>query len=144
MAHSRRIRRPDGSLVRPKPDRLLIFLAERAPLDPRLPPPALPANPQTEPPAQPRGYSTSSFDMSVLHGSEMTQIGAGSVGSHLAYRLGPARPRLNLLDSGTVKAKHTEHGRTIYDVTQIGMKKVHAAKQTIERQRLPLWYSRRT
>jgi hypothetical protein len=133
MAHNRRIRRPDGSLARPRPDRLLMLLAERAPLEPRLPPPAVPVNPQTESPARSRGYSTNSFDMSVLPGSEVTQIGAGSVGSHLAYRLGPARLRLNLLDSGTVKAKHTEHGRTIYDATQIGMKKVHAAKQTIER-----------
>jgi molybdopterin/thiamine biosynthesis adenylyltransferase len=72
--------------------------------------------------------------MGVLHGSELTQIGAGSVGSHLAYRLSPAGLRLNLLDSGTVKAKHTEHGRTIYAATQIGMKKVHAAKQKLERE----------
>jgi hypothetical protein len=38
------------------------------------------------------------------------------------------------LDWGTVKAKHTEHGRTIYDTTQIGVKKVHAAKQKLERE----------
>jgi len=72
--------------------------------------------------------------MGVLHGAEVTQIGAGSVGSHLAYGFGPAELRLNLLDWGTVKAKHTEHGRTIYDTTQIGMKKVHAAKQKLERE----------
>jgi hypothetical protein len=40
---------------------------------------------------------------------------------------------INVIDAGTVQSKHTTGGRTIYDPTQVGLKKVHALKDKIER-----------
>jgi molybdopterin/thiamine biosynthesis adenylyltransferase len=63
----------------------------------------------------------------------MTVLGAGSVGSHLVYSLGPAGLAINVIDAGTVRPRHAQGGRTAYDPTQVGIKKVSALKQKVER-----------
>jgi len=40
---------------------------------------------------------------------------------------------MNVIDFGKVQSRHTRGGRTIYDSTQVGLKKVDAVKQKIER-----------
>ena len=77
-------------------------------------------------------YATADFDMAPLRALEIIGFGAGSVGGHLNWALAPAQVRIHLFDSGRVKPKHTQSARTIYDASQIGQFKVHAAKEKIE------------
>jgi hypothetical protein len=85
------------------------------------------------PPERSQGYHTETFDIRRLTGREVTILGAGSVGGYVAFFLGPAHLVLNIVDLKKVESRHTEAGRTIYDRTQIGLWKVHAAKQKVER-----------
>lgn len=134
MTRNQWIKRPGGTLARQRPDRVALFLAERAPLVRQERPPVPPLDSGPRHSGQSPTYRTKAFDMGALHGVQIVHIGAGSLGSHIAYRYGPAGVRANLIDPGTVEPKHVRHARTIYDATQIGQKKVLAAKQKIERE----------
>jgi hypothetical protein len=127
------IKLPDGTLTRHKPDPLALFLAEHQPARYATPsPPAPPKGTGVDgSPSGERGYSTESFDISKLAGFEITQFGAGSVGSHLTCALGPAGLTINVIDPGIVQARHATGGRTAYDPTQVGLKKAHALEQKI-------------
>jgi len=133
MGSSKWIKLPDGRSARPGPDTLALFLADH---DGVLRRPASPLPVQTSGSrsgARETDYSTESFDMSLLAGREITVFGAGSVGSHAVHALGPARLRINSVDAGAVHPRHTQGGRTAYNPTHIGLKKVDALKQRIER-----------
>lgn len=133
MRPSEWIKMPDGRWIRHRPDRLAAFLASQAAyIGPR--PSTMPVAALTSASARSKGdYSTESFDIRHLVGREVTAIGAGSVGSHAICSLGPAGLVINVIDAGTVQSKHTAGGRTAYDPTQIGLKKVFALKQKMER-----------
>jgi hypothetical protein len=127
---------PNGRFLRQTPSQLALWLAECEPLSPALivgDQGGPPAGTAVQRPAQSQGYHTESFDIRQLIGREVTAIGAGSVGSHAICSLGPAGLVINVIDVGTVQPKHTAGGRTAYDPTQIGLKKVYALKQKIER-----------
>lgn len=78
-------------------------------------------------------YATADFDVRRLRGLEIMILGAGSVGGYLAWALAQAQLKIHLFDSKKVERKHTRSGRTIYDHSQIGQFKVHAAREKIER-----------
>jgi len=78
-------------------------------------------------------YQTDAFDIRMVAGTIVTVFGAGSVGSYLSQFLGPAQLQQNVVDFKKVELKHTQGGRTIYDHTLIGMKKVDALKRKLER-----------
>jgi molybdopterin/thiamine biosynthesis adenylyltransferase len=85
-------------------------------------------------PDRERTYSTSTFDIRRLAGCEIVLLGAGSVGSFVAAALAAAGLVINVIDPGIVQSRHTTGGRTIYDPTQVGIKKVYALKDKAERQ----------
>jgi len=126
---------PSGKYIQRKPDRLRLYLSQHtAPV----PAPWLATahpEPQTQQPgtSSDRPYRTDTFDSGKLAGVELTVIGAGSMGSHMARQLGPARALLNVMDDKTVQAKHTEGGRTAYTPDQIGQRKVEALRSIVER-----------
>jgi hypothetical protein len=125
---------PDGRLVRRKPNRLRGLL-EQAETDIGIPDfePG-PAMAEDSPSAN--AYATDSFDIRLLAGAEVTIFGAGSVGSYVAYALAPTQPVINIIDFKHVEVKHTRGGRTIYEATSVGLTKVQALKQKIERDHL--------
>jgi len=133
MRSSDWIKMPDGRLVRHRPDRLAAFLADQAASVYRRAPIVLAPPPRSASARDERGYSTESLDIRSLAGGQLTVFGAGSVGSHLLSALGPAGFKINVIDDGTVKPRHTQGGRTAYDPTQVGLKKVLALKQKVER-----------
>jgi len=132
MTYNKWIKMPDGRLVKPKPDRLASFLAECKPFIPKATGGHYTLNDTSQPPSQQQLYNSETFDMSKLAGDEVTIYGAGSVGSHLSYALGPAGLSINSIDYKKVQVKHTCGGRTIYDRTLVGLKKVYAIRQKIE------------
>lgn len=127
---------PNGRLLRQTPSQLALWLAECDPLSPA---PIVdddgdhPVGAAAGRPAESHGYHTESFDIRQLAGREVTAIGAGSVAGHAICSLGPAGLVINVIDVGTVQPRHTAGGRTIYDPTQVGLKKVYALKQKMER-----------
>lgn len=133
MRSSDWIKMPDGTRIRHRPDRLAAFLANQTvPIGPRAP--TMPVAALTSAAAHGKGdYSTESFDIRQLAGGQLTVFGAGSLGSHLLYALGPAGFTINVVDSGTVQPRHTPGGRTAYDATHVGLKKVSAIKEKMER-----------
>jgi len=78
-------------------------------------------------------YSTESFDSRAIVGAEVTMLGVGSVGSHCTSHLAPAQLRINCVDDKEVQPRHTQGGRTIYDPSQIGLRKVDALRAKVER-----------
>jgi len=69
----------------------------------------------------------------VLRGKSVLVIGAGAVGSHVAYGLAAYSLVIHLVDKDTVDYKHTRAARTIYEPVQVHKKKVYAARYKIER-----------
>jgi len=133
MTHARTIKMPDGRRVAARPDPLALFLAQQ-PL-PRYAVTAVSARPgstDTQSSTR-RDYHTESFDIRKLAGGEVTLFGAGSVGSYLACALAPAGLKINVVDAGIVRARHTLGGRTAYNPAHVGLKKVNALKDKIER-----------
>lgn len=141
------IKLPDGRLVRKKPGKLKLFLAENTS-------PSIPEHifdfgvrqSEYDPKDNQPDYSMESFDISKLAGYVVTILGAGSVGSFLAWFLAAARLILNIVDFKNVESRHTQGGRTAYEATSIGLNKVDALKRKIERDHLgstvnPLPYS---
>jgi hypothetical protein len=124
---------PDGRLIEPRPDPLALFLATHQPALYVTPSPMARPRGTNESPSAERDYSTQSFDIRKLAGREVTAIGVGSVGSHLAHTLGPAGLTMNAIDPGIVQSKHTQGGRTTYDPTQVGLRQVQALKEKMER-----------
>ncbi len=125
------IRTPAGRSIRHGPDRFKAMLAQR--LAQQIPLPlGMPAN--TEPVAYPSApYSTERFNSGTIIGAEVTMLGAGSVASHCAQPLGSAQLRINCIDDKDVRPEHTQGGRTIYDPSQIGLRKVDALRAKVER-----------
>jgi hypothetical protein len=133
MMHRRTIKMPDGRLVAARPDPLARLLAQQPlPRYAATPAPARPGNTDSQSSGR-RDYHTESFDIRRLAGAQLTVFGAGSVGSHVVSALGPAGCKINVVDNGTVKSRHTQGGRTAYEAIQIGLKKVSALKEKIER-----------
>jgi hypothetical protein len=133
MRSTKWIKLPDGTLARHKPDTLALFLADNEPFVRRAASPAPIAVTTSPSGSREPTYSTEAFDMGVLARQEVTVFGAGSVGSHVVYALGPAGLMINVIDPGIVQSRHTQGGRTIYDLTQVGLRKVYALKQKMER-----------
>jgi len=132
MMKPRKMKLPDGRHVVPSQDPLAAFLAQQ-PLPERPLPLPLARSRDTEGrPSPRRDYHTAAFDIRRLAGGEVTLIGTGAVGSHLAYALGPAGLTINTIDVGTVHDRHTQGGRTAYDPTQVRLRKVFALKEKIE------------
>lgn len=74
------------------------------------------------------------LNMQLLDHVEVLVIGAGAVGSYVAYFLAAAASLIiHLVDFDVVEHKHTQGGRTIYHAGQVRQKKVYAAKDLIER-----------
>jgi len=131
------IKLPSGGLARKKPGKLQLFLAENTSSD--IPEQTYDfAAKQSE--YNPRDnnvdYKLETFDIQKLAGFEVTVLGAGSVGSFLAYFLGAAQLKLNIIDFKDVESRHIQGGRTVYEATSIGLSKVDALKQKIERDHL--------
>jgi len=125
------IRTPTGRSIRHGPDRFKAMLAQR--LAHQIPLPIdIPANIESVAPAS-APYSTDLFDSRKIVGAELTLLGAGAVGSHCAGLLGPAQLRMNCMDDKDVQPRHTQGGRTIYDPSQIGLRKVDALQAKVER-----------
>ncbi len=128
-----RHRMPGGRCCRPQPDPLITYLENNPPEFSTLPiEPALPM-PEDSPAANITA-NDQVMNTSVLSGAEVTIFGAGSVGSHLAALLGPARLHIHVFDFKTVEAKHCRDGRTLYENSQIGSMKVDALQEKIERE----------
>ena len=126
---------PNGKLAKRKPDKLQLYLARNASqaavneevFDFAIEQASfLPSQNQQQ-------YNTNTFDSRKFAGHEIALFGTGSVGSILSYSLGPAQLIINALDSKNVESKHTTGGRTIYTPDQIGLAKVEALKQRLER-----------
>lgn len=78
-------------------------------------------------------YNTKTFDIRKLNGSVAMILGGGSVGGYVSNSLGPAQMEQYIIDPKKVELKHTKGGRTIYDHSLVGLKKVYALKQKVER-----------
>ncbi len=128
---------PRGGLIRKTPGKLRLFLAENAstPLPEHVLDSAVRQS-EYESHENDVDYKTQSFDIRRVAGYEVTILGAGAVGSFLAYSLGAAQLRLNVVDFKEVEPRHTQGGRTVYEATSIGQNKVDALKQKIERDHL--------
>lgn len=134
MESSKWIKLPNGKLVKHRPDKLELLLAQsevfistetqhlRYNQD-------TPASSTSQSHSQ---YNTEAFDIRKLAGYEITILGAGSVGGYVIYCLGPARLLMNILDCKKVEFRHTQGGRTIYDHASIGLRKTDAVKQKLE------------
>jgi len=133
MKRNKWIKMPDGRLVKHRPDKLEFFLEEHEPYVPAATGRYSALDDTKNPPSQQQQYNTKTYDIRKLAGYEATVIGAGTVGSHLIYTLGPAHLLINSIDSKKVQFKHTCSGRTIFDPTLVGFKKVYAINQKIER-----------
>lgn len=73
------------------------------------------------------------LNMQLLDQMEVLVLGAGAVGSYVAYFLATAAGMIiHLVDFDVVEHKHTQGGRTIYQPGQAHQKKVYAAKQRVE------------
>lgn len=133
MSRYKWIKMPDGKMVKRRPDKIALFLADNEPIN--SPDIGLHyiSHDFAQRSDQRQNYNTDAKDIGKLAGSELTVVGAGSVGSHLSYALGPAGLSINSIDYKKVQLKHTRSARTVYDRTQIGLKKVYALKQKTER-----------
>lgn len=129
------IKMPNGRLIRYVPDTLEMFLAETD-----LPAVSMPSidyamtGSATPVERHQEQYDTQDFDVRKLGGLEITIFGAGAVGSHVSFFLGPAQLVQNVIDFKKVEHKHTQSGRTIYDPFLTGLKKVDALKRKLERE----------
>jgi molybdopterin/thiamine biosynthesis adenylyltransferase len=131
------IKMPHGGLIRKTTGKLKLFLAENTTT--QIPEHVFdfavrqsdydPENNRTD-------YKLQLFGIHKIAGLDVTAFGAGSVGCYLCHFLGAAQLRLNVIDFKNVEAKHTQGGRTVYEATQIGLNKVDALKQKIERDHL--------
>jgi molybdopterin/thiamine biosynthesis adenylyltransferase len=133
MKHKKWIKMPNGKLVRRRPDKLSLFLTGNEHLLSMGTGSAYSLESIEQTPAQHRRDNTRSYDNRNFAGCEVTMIGAGSVGSHLASAIGSPGLSMNIIDYKKVKFKHTLGKRTIYDSSLIGEKKVYALKKIIER-----------
>ena len=135
MKNKKRIKLPSGKSVIKRPDKLRLMLSENQPLieaqdyDTNL----TISDPQHKASPAQNDYSNEGFDIDKLTGYEITLLGAGSVGSYIAYSLAAARLVLNIVDFKKVEHRHTTGGRTAYEPTSTGKYKVIALKQKIER-----------
>ncbi len=135
MNNKRRIKLPGGKSVIKRPDKLRLKLVENLPLieaqdyDSSY---RILDSQHKASPAQ-NNYSNESFDIDKLTGYEITILGAGSIGSFIAWFLAAAQLILNIVDFKKVEHRHTTGGRTAYEPTSIGKYKVIALKQKIER-----------
>lgn len=95
----------------------------------------LPASRQTEQESQAvRPSSGQVLHSHLLDGVEVLVLGAGAIGSYVAYFLAAAASLIiRLVDFDVVDVKHTRGGRTIYEAAQAHERKVYAAKYKIER-----------
>lgn len=120
---------PSGRSIRHRPDRFKAMLAHR-PINEIPLPVYIPPNVESEEPAS-TVYSTESFDSRAIIGAEVTMLGAGAVGSHCTSLLAPAQLRINCVDDKRVQPRHTQGGRTAYDPSQIGLRKVDALRAKV-------------
>ncbi|MFC1604015.1 ThiF family adenylyltransferase [Planctomycetota bacterium] len=132
MKHKKWIKMPNGKLVRRRPDRLSLFLAENEPLLSMGTGSVYSLDGIEQTQNQHQGDHTRGYDNRNFAGCEVTIMGAGSVGSHLARALGAAGLLMNSIDYKKVQLKHTLGNRTIYDSTLVGQKKVFALKKKVE------------
>lgn len=133
MIHKKWIRMPNGRLVRRRPEKLSLLLAQNEPFVPVTVGSDYNFDGVAETPDQQHRYNTGTTNNRTLAGCEVTIVGAGSVGGHLASALGAAQLSMNVIDYKRVQFKHTSGNRTIYDPALIGLKKVYALKKKIER-----------
>ena len=126
---------PNGRRLRQAPDRLALWLADCEPLIPALIAPSGDYSTDASAPQSQafQGYHTEDFDPRKLRGKEITILGAGSVAGYVSHFLGLAELVQHVVDFKKVDSRHTQGGRTIYEATQIGLWKVHALKQKVER-----------
>ena len=120
---------PNGKVQRVQRHPMMQFLddSEHDTLDPQLP--------ATAPSRVPTGSGQPHQvpELSALDGSEVVILGAGSVGSYVAYFMaGAFQAVVYLIDFDTVEAKNTQSGRSLYTPGSIGARKVYAAREFIE------------
>jgi molybdopterin/thiamine biosynthesis adenylyltransferase len=100
-----------------------------------------PRVPESEPASGKRETSSDStnpnrphIDLSVLEGTRLLILGAGAVGSYLAYLLASiASLIIYVVDFDIVGYRNVRSGRTIFEAGQVGKRKVRALKEKIER-----------
>ena len=138
MTSKKRIKLPGGRLVTKRPDKLRLLLSENRSLieAPVYDTGRSAAGSQNQAGSEQRTYDNEAFDIERLVGFEVTILGAGSVGSYLAYFLAAASLILNIIDFKKVEYRHTTGGRTVYKAATAGLYKVNALKQIIEGDRL--------
>lgn len=131
----KRIKLPSGRQVIKRPDKMRLFFLENQFLIEAQDYDSSYTTIDSQSKAAPvrHSYSDESFDISKLAGYEVTILGAGSVGSFIAWFLAAAQLIFNIVDFKKVEYQHTFGGRTIYDPTSVGQYKVIALKQKIER-----------
>lgn len=126
------IKTPNGRCVRKRPSRLELFLKDNEPPLATGQDVSFDLETTTPSSAQEPDYHTADSDPRKLHGGEVTVLGAGSVGSYLAYFLAVYGLVLNVIDPKKVEYKHVRGGRTAYDSASCGLFKVEALKRKIE------------
>ena len=133
--NKRRIKLPSSRLAIKRPDKMRLFLMEnRSLIEARDYDSSYTiVDSPSEAPLFSHSYSNESFDISRLTGYVVTVIGAGSVGSFIAWFLAAAQLILNVIDFKKVNYRHAIGGRTVYEPTSVGQYKVNALKQKIER-----------
>jgi molybdopterin/thiamine biosynthesis adenylyltransferase len=122
----------DGRLVRRQPSRLQLFLKDNEPPLATGQDVSFHWEDTTPSSRHEPDYHTAESDPRKLTGGEVTILGAGSVGSYLAWFLAVLGLVLNVIDPKRVEYKHVRGGRTAYDSASVGLFKVEALKRKIE------------
>jgi len=124
MGHPDRIKLPNGKVINRSTDPLREQLSQPADKDQQQ---------QGQKPPDSDGHYHQSFELGGRKPG-ILMIGAGAVGSHLAFSLASACDcNFLLVDYDKVDIKHTRRARTIYSQDQAGKDKVYAARDTIEK-----------
>jgi molybdopterin/thiamine biosynthesis adenylyltransferase len=131
------IKMPDGRFARPQIRKLELYLRGRKSQRASAERPVTPGREQrhTSSSNLRSNYNHGEFDTDRLSGHEIAILGAGSVGSYLAYFMAVAGLVLHIIDFKKVEPKHLRGRRTIYTSDSLGLFKVEALKRKIESDR---------
>jgi molybdopterin/thiamine biosynthesis adenylyltransferase len=124
---------PDGRFAKPQIRKLELYLKSRRPqsIVERPIPPNRPLQRASSPDSQSNDNPGQS-DQELLSGHEIAILGAGSVGSYLAYFMAVVGLLIHIIDFKKIEPKHLRGRRTVYTSESLGLFKVEALKRRIE------------
>jgi hypothetical protein len=128
---------PDGRFAKPQIRKLELYLKSRRPQGTVVERPVPPGGPLQGAPSSdlPSDDNPGQFDPETLSGHEIAILGAGAVGSYLAFFMAVAGLVLHIIDFKKVEPKHLRGRRTVYTPDCLGLFKVEALKRRIEADR---------